>query len=92
MTDYKKAKPIDYGDGPEPCEECAYKQKRITELEDVLKKIWKISSNRRGVRVLIAEVIHISEGGGDEMISPKGIVTSKKAYDRFHAEGGGDEK
>ena len=33
MSKYPKAKMPDYGDGPEPCEDCAIKDKRIAELE-----------------------------------------------------------
>ena len=37
MSKYPKAKMPDYGDGPEPCEDCAYRDKRIAVLEEEVK-------------------------------------------------------
>ena len=58
MSKYPKAKMPDYGDGPEPCEDCAIKDKRIAELEAYIAELcdsWKIE-NRSA----------LSEGGADE--------------------------
>ena len=45
MSKYPKAKMPDYGDGPEPCEDCAIKDKRIAELEALLDKTNKLAAS-----------------------------------------------
>lgn len=71
MSKYPNAKMPDYGDGPEPCEDCAILNKRIAELEGLLRDVYEDGHTK----LMKNEVYRswcdhvgkaLSEGGGDD--------------------------
>ena len=81
MSKYPKAKMPDYGDGPEPCEDCAIKDKRITELKaerrramvhlEEMKRLYEESTDVDNLVAALTEACQIrlifkSEGDADD--------------------------
>jgi len=74
MSKYPKAKMPDYGDGPEPCDDCAYKDKRIAELEDDFRTIVirangyakRLAALGEDANLFFTALPLMAEGGGDE--------------------------